>query len=78
DMDTKITDKVNEVIDPLSKNPQQLKSFASDKNTNVERVQFVIHTKEVKAAEPEPVVEAPPEKELNFFERFLALFGITL
>ena len=76
DMDTKITDKINEVIDPLSKNPQKLKSFASDKNTDIERVQFVIHTKAVEVEEPEEE-EKPPEKELNFFERILALFGLA-
>lgn len=76
DMDTKITDKVNEVIDPLSKNPQKIKSFASDKNTDIERVQFVIHTKAVEVEEPEDEVK-PPEKELNFFERILALFGLA-
>lgn len=76
DMDTKITDKINEVIDPLSKNPQMLKSFASDKNTDIERVQFVIHTKAVEVEEPEEA-EKPPEKELNFFERILALFGLV-
>ena len=76
DMDTKITDKINEVIDPLSKNPQKLKSFASDKNTDIDRVQFVIHTKAVEVEEPEEE-EKPPEKELNFFERILALFGLA-
>lgn len=76
DMDTKITDKINEVIDPLSKNPQKIKSFASDKNTDIERVQFVIHTKAVEVEEPEEA-EKPPEKELNFFERILALFGLV-
>lgn len=76
DMDTKITDKINEVIDPLSKNPQRIKSFASDKNTDIERVQFVIHTKAVEVEEPEKE-EKPPEKELNFFERILALFGLA-
>ena len=76
DMDTKITDKINEVIDPLSKNPQKIKSFASDKNSDIERVQFVIHTKAVEVEEPEEA-EKPPEKELNFFERILALFGLA-
>lgn len=76
DIDTKITDKINEVIDPLSKNPQKIKSFASDKNTDIERVQFVIHTKAVEVEEPEDEVK-PPEKELNFFERILALFGLA-
>lgn len=76
DMDTKITDKINEVIDPLSKNPQKIKSFASDKNSDIERVQFVIHTKAVEVEEPEEA-EKLPEKELNFFERILALFGLV-
>ena len=76
DMETKITDKINEVIDPLSKNPQKIKSFASDKNSDIERVQFVIHTKAVEVEEPEEE-EKPPEKELNFFERILALFGLA-
>lgn len=77
DIDTKITDKINEVLDPISISGDTLQSFTSKKNTNVERVQFVMRTDAVKVPEP----EAPPaeqEKEMNIFERFLALFGIHL
>ena len=77
DIDTKITDKINEVLDPISVNGDALQSFTSKKNTNVERVQFVMRTDAVKVPEPE-VPPAEPVKELNFFERVLALFGIHL
>ena len=77
DIDTKITDKINEVLDPISVNGDALQSFTSKKNTNVERVQFVMHTEAVKVPEPE-IPPAEPKKEMNFFERVLALFGIQL
>ena len=77
DIDTKITDKINEVLDPISISGESLQSFTSKKNTNVERVQFVMRTDAVKVPEPE-VPPAEPVKELNFFERVLALFGIHL
>ena len=75
DIDTKITDKINEVLDPISVSGESLQSFTSKKNTNVERVQFVMRTDAVKVPEKE-APPAGPVKELNFFERLLALFGI--
>ncbi|MDO5847551.1 MAG: hypothetical protein Q4Q20_04565 [Methanocorpusculum sp.] len=77
DIDTKITDKINEVLDPISISGDTLQSFTSKKNTNVERVQFVMRTDAVKVPEPE-APPAEPEKEMNIFERVLALFGIHL
>lgn len=77
DIDTKITDKINEVLDPISISVESLQSFTSKKNTNVERVQFVMRTDAVKVPEPE-VPPAEPVKEMNFFERVLVLFGIHL
>ena len=77
DIDTKITDKINEVLDPISVSGESLQSFTSKKNTNVERVQFVMRTDAVKVPEQE-TPPAEPVKELNFFERVLALFGIHL
>ena len=77
DIDTKITDKINEVLDPISVSGESLQSFTSKKNTNVERVQFVMRTDAVKVPEKE-APPAGPVKELNFFERLLALFGIHL
>jgi len=75
DIDEKISKQINEVLDPISKNPTALHSFASLKNQDVGRVQFVIHTKEIKVPEEEYVKE--PKKELNFVERILALFGLA-
>jgi len=75
DIDEKISKQINEVLDPISKNPTSLHSFASLKNQDVGRVQFVIHTKAIEVPEEEYVKE--PEKQLNFFERILALFGLA-
>lgn len=75
DIDQKISDKINEVLDPLSSTPFNLKSFVSERNTDIDKVQFVIHTKKIEIPKKEYI--APTEKELSFFERILAVFGLA-
>jgi X-X-X-Leu-X-X-Gly heptad repeat protein len=48
-------------------------SFVSDKNTNVEAVQFVLTTEEIKIQEPEAVKQE--EKDKSFVERVQNLFS---
>ena len=74
-MDTEITDKIDELLDTITGGDAQAQSFVCDKNTNVESVQFVIHTDGISA--PEEEIPAPTENaELTFWQRFLKLFGM--
>ena len=57
----------------MSGSDEKIVSFVSDKNTNVDSVQFVIKTAAVKKEE---VVEEEPEKEApkSFLEKLKDLF----
>lgn len=53
----------------------QVVSFVSEKNTNVEAVQFVIQTQAIEVDEVEAVASAAQE-ELTFWQKILRLFGL--
>lgn len=53
----------------------ELSSFVSEKNENIKSVQFVIQTESIHLAEVEATIEEAPEN-LNFFQKFLKLFGL--
>lgn len=74
-MDTKITDKIDEMVNGITGGNYELVSFVSEKNTNVKAVQFVIQTESVQIKEAD---EATPvvEEKLNFWQKVLKLFGI--
>ena len=75
-LDTKFTDKINEVLDPLRGGTGNTHSFISAKNTQVSSVQFVMHTPAIEKTE----VEAPNEVEkedLNLMQRVMRLFGLA-
>ncbi len=73
DMDEQVSDKIDEMISSISGNDDKVVSFVSDKNTNVDSVQFIIKTASVKKAE---VVEEEPEEEApkSFLEKLKDLF----
>ncbi|MGN1472492.1 MAG: hypothetical protein ACI4WZ_00310 [Eubacteriales bacterium] len=74
-MDDEISDKIDEMIESITGGSFEVVSFVSEKNTNVETVQFVIQTESVKIDEVETV--APPVKEeLTFWQKILRLFGL--
>lgn len=74
-MDTEITDTIDDTIDEITGKNIETISFVSDKNTNVDSVLFVIKTPEIKKPEvKEPVVEE--EEEPSFKTKFLKLFGL--
>ena len=50
-------------------------SFVSDKNKNVESVQFVIQSEAITIPEA-PIVAAPTEEKLTFWQKLLRLFGL--
>lgn len=75
DMDTEISDKIDETINDLTGKNIETISFVSEKNTNVDSVLFIIKT---------PAIELPEEKEpetneeapLSLGQKFLKLFGV--
>ncbi len=73
DIDTQIDEEVDGVINDLSGSDFEQISFVSDKNTNVELVQFVMQTEGIQVPEETdiPVEEEP----MSFWQRLLALFG---
>lgn len=75
-LDTKFTDKINEVLDPLRGGTENTHSFVSAKNTEVNLVQFVMHTQDIEKPKQERVVEESKE-DLNFIQRVLRLFGLS-
>lgn len=74
-LDTEISDKIDEMIDSMTGSDVELKSFASEKNTSVNSVQFVIKTEDIKVEEPEEP-KAENKEELSFWQKLLKLFGI--
>ena len=72
-MDTQISDKIDEMIDKITGNNAETISFVSDKNTNIQAVQFVIQTASIKIPEntEEPVQE---EEGSGFLDKLLDLF----
>lgn len=74
-LDQDLRDKINEAIADLLGGDFKVVSFVSDKNTQVESVQFVIKTPSIGGddnAWAEPVVE----EKLTFWQKLLRLFGL--
>ena len=74
-MDTEITDKIDELIETVTGGDFEVTSFVSDKNTNVQSVQFVIKTDGVQTEEADEVLEEA-SKSLTVWQKFLNLFGL--
>lgn len=72
DLDSKVDDEVDSMIDNFAGGDFEVESFVSDKNTDVDSVQFVIKTEAIKKEEVK-VVEEKTE-ELNFWQKLLNLF----
>lgn len=68
-----IDDKLDAVIDSFTGGDYEVKSFVSEKNTNVASVQFVIQTSSVKKQETEEETEKEEEKK-GIIEKFKDLF----
>lgn len=76
DMDTQISDEIDSMISSLTGGNAQVVSFVSDKNTNVDSVQFVIKTAAIEKEETAAVVETE-EETLTFWQKLLELFGLN-
>lgn len=74
-MDTQITDKIDELLESITGGDMEVESFVSDKNTEVEAVQFVIQTEGIAEEEAVEVVTEQTES-LSFWQKLLRLFGV--
>lgn len=72
DLDSKVDDEVDSMIDNFAGGEFEVESFVSDKNTDVDSVQFVIKTEAIKKEEVK--VEEEKTEELNFWQKLLNLF----
>lgn len=72
-MDENIIESINEMLDDYQQLDGPKESFASEKNGDVDHVQFVIMTEGVPEPEKAQAEEEASEKK-NFWDRFLDLF----
>ncbi len=74
-MDTEIQDKIDDILGNISGGDFVVKSFVSDKNTNIESVQFVIQTEVIEKTEVVAVTEDTSET-LSVWQKLLKLYGM--
>lgn len=77
DLDRKLLDELRKGVDALFGNGDKVISFVSEKNTNVQSVQFVIRTPAIDLPETS-IVEENTTVQLSFWQKFLRLFGINV
>lgn len=73
DMDDQIDEEIDSILETIGGSMDDPVSFVSEKNTNVESVQFVIQTEAIEVEEVEDV-EDSTEEEPAFWQKFLDLF----
>lgn len=74
-MDTQVQDQIDEILASIGGEETETVSFVSGKNTNVNSVQFVMKTAAIEKAET-IVNDTQEEAPLNFWQKFLRLFGL--
>lgn len=72
-MDQEISDQIDELLSTITGEDETVVSFVSDKNTNVDAVQFVIQTEAVETEE-ESVIENKEEDKMTIWEKIINLF----
>lgn len=74
-MDTQVQDQIDEILASIGGEETETVSFVSDKNMNVNSVQFVMKTAAIETAE---VIANDMQEEapLNFWQKLLRLFGM--
>ena len=70
-----MNDKIDDIIAEIGGSDDTIMSFVSEKNTNVETVQFVIKTQAIEKPEADTQQEEIVEH-LNFWQKLLRLFGL--
>ena len=74
-IDEKVDDKIDSMIDEINGSNFKAKSFVSDKNTNVDSVQFVIKTPSINE-EKEEETKSQDNKSLTIWQKILRLFNL--
>ena len=74
-MDTQISDEIDSLTSSVTGSDAETVSFVSEKNSNVDSVQFVIKTAAIEKAET-AVNDAAEEAPLTFWQKLLRLFGL--
>lgn len=74
-INSEIDKQINELLDDIIGSGDESESFASDKNTDINSVQFVLKTAPIEIPEAPSVEPAEPVK-LNFWQKLLKLFGL--
>lgn len=77
DMDDQIKARIDEMMLTYMPGDFTAVSFVSSNNTNVKSVQFVMMTRAVQTQEAEPIQTPEPQGDQTFWQRFLALFGVS-
>ena len=72
-MDTQVQDQIDDLMSSISGDETETVSFVSDKDTNIDSVQFVIKTKEIKMPDEKTSDTKEPEKK-TIVQKFLDLF----
>ena len=73
DMDTKITDQIDDMLDSMTGKNVKTGSFVSEKDTNVEKVQFVIKTDSIEKPEEQETVQTEEVQE-SLWQKLTDLF----
>lgn len=73
DLDQEVDDEIDDMIKSFTNSDFQVVSFVSDKNTNVDTVQFVIRTNKIEIPEEE-VETAVEEQSAGFWNKLVQLF----
>lgn len=74
-MDSEIEKKIDELLEGILGSDERPVSFVSDRNTNVEAVQFALRTKPISI--PKAVkADDPAPARLTFWQKLLKLFGL--
>ena len=74
-IDGMVDEQIQNVMGSLT-GGEEIQSFVSEKNTNVDSLQFVIKTAAIEKAE-ETIVEETPAVKRNFWQKLLHLFGVN-
>ena len=74
-LDDEVDDKIDSMIDEFSGSDFEVESFVSDKNKNVDSVQFVIKTPAIEE-EKEEVKETTETESLTIWQKILRLFKL--
>lgn len=75
EMDTQMEEEIDRILESIGGSTDDPVSFVSEKNTNVDAVQFVIQTDAIEVEEIEESVTTS-EETLSFWQKLLRLFGL--